>query len=317
MEKNSYLLKGRGENLEPISDPNSYLLKGRGESSESNSDLLKSRRERMGILTEKERVERYVESANKLWGELDVIDGYNCTRCRNKGMLFRVVEVPHEGRGPTYREQSYDCPCMKIRASIRRMKRSGLESTIRRCTFDRFEASEPWQAQIKEAAMRFAKDVDKLENKWFFIGGGVGCGKTHLCTAIARELLCRGYAVRYMRWVDDSARLKSNVNSESYQTMINEFQKAEVLYIDDFFKIIRDGYGNELYPTAADLKLAYEIINYRYQNPGLITILSSERYISEIEAIDPAIGSRIYEKTKENAYNIAREPDRNYRMKGG
>lgn len=316
MKESSYLLKGRGESLEPISE-NSYLLNGRGERPESNSDLLNGRRERMGILTEKERVERYVESANNLHGELDVIDGYDCKRCRNKGMLFRVVEETHEGREPTYREESYTCQCMKIRSSIRRMKRSGLESTIRRCTFERFEAEEPWQVQIKEAAMKFAKDVDKLDSKWFFIGGGVGCGKTHLCTAIARDLLYQGYEVRYMRWVDDSARLKSYVNSEAYQTMIDGFRKAEVLYVDDFFKIIRDGYGNELYPTAADLKLAYEIINYRYQNPDLITILSSERYISEIESIDPAIGSRIYEKTKGNAYNISREPDRNYRMKGG
>ena len=274
--------------------------------------------ERISKLTPRERVQRNVDSGNSEQGDLHLVDGYDCKICLNKGFVFEVVEIPPrtEGGEPTYTETTKDCKCRKVRSNIRRMKKSGLENIISRCTFEKYEATEEWQKVIKKAAMDFACNVDKLEHKWFFIGGGIGTGKTHLCTAISRDMLYKGRDVRYMLWVDESNKLKACVNDDAkYSEMIEPIKKAEVLYIDDFFKIMRDGYGQELKPTAADIRLAYEIINHRYQQPGSITIISSERHISELEEIDSAVGSRIYEMTKQNAYNIAREPGRNYRTK--
>ena len=273
--------------------------------------------ERISNLTEKERLQRAVDNLNSSGGDLNEVDGYNCKKCRNKGVVFFLVESNDNDGNPVYRESSAACQCMAIRKSIRRMKASGLENIIKKCTFDKYEANEEWQKKIKESAKRFSEQVNDLENKWFFIGGGNGTGKTHLCTAISRELLYSGKAVKYMLWVDESTKLKSLINDdEKYGAMLNELKTAEVLYIDDFFKIIKDGYGKELLPTAADIKLAYEIINYRYQHHELITIISSERYIGEIEGIDSAVGSRIYEMTKDNAYNISRDKKRNYRIRG-
>ena len=128
-------------------------------------------------------------------------------------------------------------------------------------------------------------------------------------------MLSEKRTARYMLWVRDSARLKMMVNDEAYEPALDDFRKVEVLYIDDFFKITKDGYGKETLPTSADIRLAYEIINYRYQHSELITIISSERFINEIEEIDSAVGSRIYEMSKGNVLNIAREKNRNYRLK--
>ena len=247
--------------------------------------------------TLQERLERSVKAMNEIEGDQNKNDGYECPKCRNKGLIF-YVDGGHE--------MSCECSCMSIRRNIRRIKRSGLEGTIKKCTFDKYEATEDWQKSLLSSAIAFAKGVDELEHKWFFIGGAVGCGKTHICTAISRELLLRGKELRYMLWIDDSTKLKGCINDEQYADLIYPLKNAEVLYIDDLFK---------LPPTPADIKLAYEIINYRYQNPKLITIISSERYISEIEDIDSAIGSRIYEKTKSHALNIGRDSKRNYRTK--
>ena len=249
-------------------------------------------------------------------GDLNEADGYNCEKCKNRGFVFHMTEDKAPNGETVYGETSTPCQCRTIRSSIRRMKRSGLENIVKKCTFEKFEVTEPWQKHIKEAAEKFAAEVESLENKWFFIGGGIGTGKTHLCTAIARKLLYDGHSVKYMLWVDESTRLKAIVNDDvKYSELITELKTAEVLYVDDFFKIVRDGYGQELKPTAADIKLAYEIINHRYQHPELITIISSERHIGEIEGIDSAVGSRIYEKTRGNAYNIARDKNRNYRTR--
>jgi DNA replication protein DnaC len=273
--------------------------------------------ERISKLTPKERAELKAKLSNEDAGNLNEVDGYDCPMCKNRGFMWEVEEEKpyHKDGEPTYRDVIRDCQCKRIRMSIRRLKRSGLEPVMKRCTFDRYEVTEDWQETIKSAAEKFPKVVNTLNEKWFFIGGGVGSGKTHLCTAIARELLWQGKEVRYMLWVKESQKMKAVVNEEAYNEMLEQLQNVEVLYIDDFFKPMRDGYGQEMRPTSADIRLAYEIINHRYQHQELITIISSERHIGEIEEIDSAVGSRIYEMTKQNAYNISKSRDRNYRLK--
>jgi DNA replication protein DnaC len=66
-------------------------------------------------------------------------------------------------------------------------------------------------------------------------------------------------------------------------------------------------------PSVADVNYAFEIINYRYNNPSLLTIISSELSEDELLDIDEAIGGRIYERAK--TFTIGKNRDRNYRMK--
>ena len=85
-----------------------------------------------------------------------------------------------------------------------------------------------------------------------------------------------------------------------------------MLYIDDLFKT---GYAQD--PSAADVGIAFDIFNHRYIN-DMITIISSERGIEDINDIDAAIGGRIYEKTEPNGYYIGIQKDinKNYRING-
>ena len=279
-------------------------------------DLMPNRSEgweRISDMSEDELVQMRIDSENNKPGNLE---GYDCKKCLNRGFYYKMDKrVFKVGDEPRPYEVQVPCDCMKVRSSIRRMKRSGLEPLLKRCTFDKYEATEAWQQTIKEKAMEFPKVSEELENKWFFIGGGVGSGKTHLCTAIARDFLLQGKEVRYMLWVKHSQELKAAVNDESYGEMLADLQSVEVLYIDDFFKPMKDDRGKDLPPTRADIRLAYEIINHRYQHRDLITIISSERHIHELEEVDSAVGSRIYEMTRQNAYNIAKSKDRNYRLR--
>lgn len=266
-------------------------------------------------LTPKERKQRQIDRLNEEPGELD--DGYDCKLCKNRGMIFHMTEEKCPDGSTYYGETSKPCQCVAIRANIRRMKKSGLEKIVRDCTFEKYETPEEWQKSIKAAAEKFVAEVHELKNKWFFMGGAIGCGKTHLCTAISREFLLQGKEVRYMLWVDESKKIKACANDEAKRLqLIEPIKNAEVLYIDDLFKVPRDMSGNVMqYPTAADLSLAYEIINYRAGNPDLITIISCEWYVSEIQMLDSGTGSRIYDKTKPNAINISRDEKRNYRIR--
>ena len=87
----------------------------------------------------------------------------------------------------------------------------------------------------------------------------------------------------------------------------------QVLYIDDLFKIGKGQDGRKQRPTSADVNLAFEILNYRYNKPTCITIISSELYAEDILDIDEAIGSRIYERAK--IVNISNDRAKNQRIK--
>ena len=209
-----------------------------------------------------------------------------------------------------------DCKCQRARKTIRRLNKSGLKNIIKDYTFKSYEAEEPWQKVIKDTAMRFVKDE---EHTWFFIGGMTGCGKTHICTAIAGYYLKHDKAVKYMLWRDEVVKLKANVNNHAeYSEMIDSLKTAEVLYIDDLFKTGKDADGNAQRPTGADVNIAFEILNYRYNNPKLITIISSECKVTDMLDIDEAVAGRIAEKTSQYGYglNINRDRKKNYRLRG-
>lgn len=233
---------------------------------------------------------------------------YDCHKCLNRGFIY----VP-DGDYVVTR----DCDCMGIRQSIRNIERSGIKQQMDKCTFDTFKATEPWQKALLNGAKQFMHDHD---NKWFFAGGQVGCGKTHICTAICGAFLNAGMAVKYMLWRDEIVRIKAVANDDDErQSMILPLKKAPVLYIDDFFKTVDeyDQYGNVVKkkPTAAEMSVAFEIINYRYGRRDLITVISTERSVDDLLSCDEAVGSRIYERAKE--YGFYFQPDRakNYRLR--
>jgi len=187
------------------------------------------------------------------------------------------------------------------------IEKSGLKPLMKRYTFDKYITHEAWQQTVKESAQRFLKDPDAC---FFGIFGQTGSGKTHLCTAIASSYLNERIPVCYMLWCADSKKLKATVNDgELHDQEIKRLQNTDVLYIDDLFKC---KYGSE--PSDADVRLAFEIINTRY-NAQLTTLISSEFTIDNLYGIDAAIAGRIREMCGSYLWNIKRSDSRNYRLK--
>jgi len=127
------------------------------------------------------------------------------------------------------------------------------------------------------------------------------------------EFINAGNAAHYMLWRDEIVPLKASVmDDEAYEKAIRKLKEIKVLYIDDFFKTERGKM-----PTTAEINIAFEILNYRYNNRDLITIISSERLIDDIIDIDEAVGSRIYERSREHCLVIQYDRTKNYRLNGG
>ena len=266
-------------------------------------DMSPEERQQALIEAERSKIERY----NATPGNLNMADGYDCKLCLNRGNTG-YLDVIGDYLRPRYPE----CKCMEIRRSIHRMKVSGLENSIRDNTFKRFEAKEPWQKSMLDMAKRYLAEGVQ-QGRWLYMGGQPGCGKTHICTAVAGKLLYER-PLLYVVWPQVSKKLKAIVNeAEEYEREVSRLETIEVLYIDDLFKPVKNDRGETLPPTSADLRLAFEILNYRYINK-LPTILSSEWHLAEMADMDEATASRIAERCGEFAMQIGRNRSRNHRF---
>lgn len=233
--------------------------------------------------------ENRCRAMNETIGKLD--DGYNCERCLNKGFIYTTGED-----GEMLSNECLDC--YNIRTSLRLLKNSGLENK----TFENFIVKADWQKGLLHTVKEFAADTS---GKWLFIGGQSGCGKTHLCTAALREIIfTQNRSVRILKWVEASRSLKAAVNDSAYASEADVYKSAEVLYIDDMFK----GGGNAI--SNADLRLAFELLDYRYLKE-LTTVISSEFSFDKILRADEAIGGRIREKAGKYVLHVKQDSNKN------
>ena len=245
-------------------------------------------------------VQRDIDIHNTRVGNLQ---GLDCAKCLNRGDI--AISVEEFGR--VYFTLK-PCECRKTRETMQQIAASGLSELMERYTFANYKANAAWQQQVLYQAKAF---LQIWQGRWFFAGGQVGSGKTHLCTAIVGELLKQGVPARYFVWSSDSKPIKAVVNDDAaYEKAVKPLKTVDVLYIDDFLKVRK---GEE--PTNADIRLAFEILNHRYNDSRLTTLLSSEFTIDEICDFDEATGSRIYERAKGNTMIIGQARDRNYRTR--
>lgn len=221
------------------------------------------------------------------------LTGYDCSECLNKGYISKI-----SGGG----EVMTECKCMKIRDTLNRIKQSGLEKQLKSCTFKNFQTESEWQKALKKAAVEFVKS----DAVGFFVGGQSGCGKTHICTAIIGNFIKQGLSARYFVWREDSTILKAKVNDRDYADCINEFKKADILYIDDLFK--------QKNITDADIKLAFELIDYRLRQQ-LRTVISTELDEDALIGCDEGLASRIMQISRGFRIIIPQDRKKNYRLR--
>ena len=220
------------------------------------------------------------------------LDNVDCPVCHNTGCIVT--------KAPDGTLKASECACMAKRVSIRRLERSGLKDAVNRYTFKNYVADTIERKKVLCAAEDFCRN----DKGWFFISGKSGSGKTHICTAICSRLMEQNKNVRYMLWRDETVILKAlTTEGEEYQSRIKPFKLVPVLYIDDFLK------GGH---TDADIRLAFEILNSRYNDSQLRTIISSELTLFEILGLDEAVGGRIYERSRGYVLEAPRE---NWRLK--
>ena len=245
-----------------------------------------------------DRTDEQIESFNSSEGQPDLLTQYDCPICKNK----RMIAFNQNGYFTTRA-----CECEKIRTTIKNLKNSGL-GAVDKNTFENYSTDEKWQEEILKSAKNFASAP--LGN-WFFIGGQVGAGKTHIGKASAYEYIKKGILVKYLEWKKDIQYLNAIINTPEYEKEFSKFVFAPVLYIDDFLKSFNKSAFSGAVNRASDL------IYSRYTQEDTTVIISSELMIDDIIEIDEGMGSRIVEKTKplNSIINLKPDKSKNYRLK--
>ena len=240
------------------------------------------------------------KSADEILSEIDSkrvysSSGYNCPICLNKGGITRLNDESGQ-------IEWHICRCLNEKQSLSNVNNSGLGELLNHRVKD-FIVENEFQDIMKTTTVNYIRNA---KDEWFLALGQPGCGKTMLCSAICNQRLKEGKSVKYLIWNEFTSKIK-NMNFDSDRDDYYQYyMKSEVLYIDDLLK------GN---PTDYDLKLAFEIINYRYNNK-LSTIISSELLIDDLRDLDEATASRIYQmSTSKYVIEVERDKNKNFRFR--
>ncbi|HKL61486.1 MAG TPA: ATP-binding protein, partial [Acholeplasma sp.] len=198
------------------------------------------------------------------------------------------------------------CTCQNKRKIQKELKISGLLEEFSKMTLDSFIAKDKWEIAVKESAYDY---LEQSNNDWYMVSGQYGSGKTHICTAVSGQLIAQGKTFFYLPYVSMIPSLANDLKNffadvkNKAEDLLHTIKNVDVLYIDDFLK------------TKTHIDLIWQIIDYRYQQKNAITIISSELYYNEMKAIDGALASRIWQRTKQTKYSveIGRDESRNKR----
>jgi len=148
----------------------------------------------------------------------------------------------------------------------RLFKKSRLSSGATFAEFDTMDNAELKAA--KNLAQRCAR-----EGLGLIIGGGVGCGKTHLATAIAMECMAHGYTAIFYLVPELFDQMRKEVGAGSTTTLD---------YVKDVDLLILDDLGVERNNEWTEERM-YMLIDYRYTHNKQTVITTNATSIDHLK----------------------------------
>ena len=203
---------------------------------------------------------------------------YSCAKCSDTG----------------YKPSGTMCTCLRedlIKATI---ASSGIGNLIDKQSFDNFrldyykDSPEVYERMKNnlERAKDYVKRFADRRNQLLLIGK-TGTGKTHITTAIAREIISLGYDVIY----DSMQNIISDFEADKFHSGWGEHESKAEKYLECDLLII-DDLGTE-FINSFTVPCLYNLLNTR-QNSGKATIISSNYSPEELRTkYDDRIYSRL------------------------
>lgn len=191
----------------------------------------------------------------------------DCDICGNERFLVERDERGYEFVAP--------CACARLLDRIRYFNGAQIPARYSHCTLSTFIGHK--DGNQREVHRRTQKHIDRFypKSKGLLFSGTVGTGKTHLMTAILRDLtLKRGVRSRFVEFSHLLSDIKEGFSQGKNEAeVISPIAQLPVLGIDELGK-----------GTATDWQLSVldEVISRRY-NLGLTTYFTTNLPISNDE----------------------------------
>ncbi|MBR2342768.1 MAG: ATP-binding protein [Clostridia bacterium] len=219
---------------------------------------------------------------------------YSCPKCRDAGFVGTKM-----------------CSCLREIFFSKNLASSGMGRLVDKQSFDNFDLA--WYAGSEDEARRMKTNVDTARRFAEGFGthrdnllliGSTGTGKTHITTAIAKEVISRGFSVLY----DSAQNIVSAFENDRFRAgrdrsepESDKFLECELLIIDD----LGAEFSNQFTVSAL-----YNLISTR-QNRGLSTIISTNLSAEELAG---KYDGRIYSRIVGSDYRVLFFSGRDHRI---
>ena len=175
-----------------------------------------------------------------------------------------IFTMDADGRN---RKLSGRCPsCHGTQVVERLLEKAALPPRLKAATFANYDTSEEASQQFARlSTMKYVDEWRGLEKNGLALAGNVGCGKSHLAVAAARELITmQGVECAFINMRLYMAECRAGIGNNKVNEIVARAVKAEMLFIDDL--------GAERL-TDFSLDTVSQIIEERYQKvlPVFIT----------------------------------------------
>lgn len=254
------------------------ILKDRQNAAKYNEELAK-------IIEEKKKERSELLKENNIDENFDK-PKYICPLCEDTGYI-----------------ESQKCTCLKQQLIDYAYDISNMKTLINEQTFDKFDLSYYGDGKIKNLDMtereniedivnisiNFCKNPENSKNLLFY--GTPGLGKTFISSAIAKEMLDKGYTVIYsgasrLFAAYDDYRFGRMTDTEDFEDMLKLVYDADLLIIDDL--------GVEMHGPSS-FQFLFDLINERLLSNKRM-IISTNLTMEEISKVYTArITSRLFE----------------------
>lgn len=189
---------------------------------------------------------------------------YECNKCRDTG--YDGINL---------------CTCAKKQLIMESYKSSGMYKLITTQSFDNFSLDVYKNAELRNymsailtSAKKYAENFNTDTSPSLFFVGDTGLGKTHISSAIAKNVLDKGFSVVYETAPNMMIQLeKEHFDRSAGSENTDKYLTCDLLIIDDL--------GAE-YITKINLSFLYNIVNTRILN-HLPMIISTNLTPTELE----------------------------------
>lgn len=183
---------------------------------------------------------------------------HECSLCNDEGNINGVM-----------------CPCMREKLVLMGYESSGIGEMASTHTFERFDLSyypaengiRANMEHILNRTIRYAEEFKEKGSPSLLFFGGTGLGKTHICTAISKRVIERGFNVIYI----SAQNMMGDYEAERFGRREASggnparFLSCELLVIDDL--------GTEM-TGQFSISVIYNLINTRLKD-GRATIINT------------------------------------------